>query len=652
MFEREGAAISSIATVDIAIKYPVLYVALYAGACSPHEKGEFHWAFLIGPSNDRAESEGVRCGIDFQLDSNGRRSWSYNQTIVPLSRQPGLLVRMLLADIVDLRPLGEIIRDHDSTPTVERLGFMGEASEWTSLAWVGEKLEMLERKPECFAYKCDKFCNFERMGRRAAESLEKKWKENGVPPFAQFIKICMVSNWKPPDDDEVKVAVKLDLTRGRPNTISRAVQIVTGALGEDVLKTRQQLVERERQAIRAKQEVEERTRSKQSENATTLAKAWKSQGVDEGTKNAKNVEEQMTMARRERARNTTVDLPKLKKLTRACEENPVAKKEENGDQSEDDEDVDEATETAGTTGERGGTTRLESARVTTAVNLLEMNKPTRTPGRKPVAEEATERRDESNDEGDSIDEDDVEESEDEDDEDEEEDNENDEQEECKAKGSITQKKVIGRPDDVRKTATHFLAPNRAIEKKNAESQKDEDSSDNEDEDGEEEEEEEEEESEDSGNEDDDEDNDDKEDEDKEHGDEDSDSDNSKEDGSNEEEDEEPDKEDEEGEDSGDEDEEDEGDDEDDEKEDKDEDEDKDEEDEDEDDDEDKEDKDEDEDKDEGENDDEDDDDDDDDEEEDDDDDEEDDDDDEEEEEEMSAGPKTSEKDIPEISLSR
>ena len=272
--------------MDIAIKYPVLYVGVYAGARSPHEKGKFHWAFLIGPSTDRAESEGVRCGIDFHLDSNGRRTWSYNQTIVPLSRQPGLLVRMLLAEIVDLRPLGEIIRDHDSTPTAERPGSMGEASEWTSLAWVREKLEMLERKPECFAYKCRKFCVFEWMGRRAAESLEKKRKEKGVPTFAQFTRICLVSDWKPPDDDEVKAAVKLDLTRGRPNTISRVVQIVTGALSAEALKTRRQLFDREKQEIQAKQELEERTRS--SENATTLAKSRKPQGVDEGTKNPKS----------------------------------------------------------------------------------------------------------------------------------------------------------------------------------------------------------------------------------------------------------------------------------------------------------------------------------------------------------------------------
>ena len=404
--------------MDIAIKYPVLYIGIYAKARSPHDKEEVHWAFLIGPSNDRAESEGVRCGIDFHLDSNGRRTWSYNQTIIPLTREPGLLLRMLLADIVDLRPLGEILRDHDSTPTAERPGSMGEASEWTSLAWMQEKLEMLERKPECFAYNCCNFRPDEWMGRKAAEWWEKRqlWDkrriEKGVPPLHQYTRMCLVPDWKPPDDDEVKVDVKLDLTRGRQNTISRAVQIVTGALGADALKMRRQLVERQKQEIRVKQEVEERTRSEQSENTTTLAKERKPQGVDDGKQNLKNVEEQMMMARRERARNTTVNSPKLMKLTRAFEENPVAKKnEENGDQTDDDEGDDE-------------------------------------------------------------------------DEDEEEDEEDDEQEEGKAKGNITQEKVNGRPNDVRKTAIHFLLPNepdRAIERKNMENQKDEDSSDSEEE---------------------------------------------------------------------------------------------------------------------------------------------------------------------------
>ena len=618
-------------TVDVAIRHPVLYVGIYAGAHSPHEKGDFHWAFLIGPSKDRAESEGVRCGIDFHLDSNGRRTWGYNQTIVPLNRQPGLLVRMLLAEIADLRPLGEIIHDHDSTPTAECPDFIGEASEWTSLAWVREKLEKLERKPECFAYECCKFRDFERRGREAAQLLKKNWKGKGVPPFVHFVKICLVSDWKSPDDEEVNVAVKFELTRGRPSTISRPIQYVTGVLGEDTLKMRRQLHE---QAIRAKQEVEERTRSKQSEDATTLATARKPLAVD--VENVKNVEEQMTMARRERVGNLTVDLPKVQRLARSFQENPVTKKnEENGEQSEDDEDVDEATET------------VESAQVTTAVNLQEMNKLTRMPGRNSVAEDVKKHGDQSKDKHNSDDDDDVEESDDEDDEEEEEDDEeededdeDDEQEEGKAERSTIQREVDERPNDVRKTAIHLLVPNkpdRAIEEKNKTNHKDEDSSDIEDED-------EEEKSEEDSNEDDDEDNDNTENDDKKDGDgdedddSDSDSDNSQDDGKEKEEDERPDKEDEEAEDSEDNEEEDEGDDEDDEKDKQDEDEDKDEEDEDE--DEEEQDEDEDEDKDEGDKD-----------EGEDKDEDEDEDSDEEEEEEELAGPNTSEKSIPKLSLS-
>ena len=484
LFAREALAISSTTTVDIAIKYPVLYVDVYAGVGSPHGESDFYWTFLIGPSNDEAKSVGVHCGIEFHIDSGGRRTWSYNQTIVRLCGHPGLLVRMLLADIVDLRPLGEILHDQNSTPTAERPGSMGESSEWTSLAWVREKLEMLERKPECFSYKCSNFCDFESMGRRAAESLGKKRKKKLAQPFT-FTKICLVSNWKPPDDDEANVAVNSHILHGRPFTLSRTVQIATGRISIAVLTRSRQPFGRENQEIRAKQEVEERTTSKQIENAATLAKPGKPQGADEGTKNAKNEERHMMMARRERAQSTTVDLSKLEKPRRAFDENPVTEKDEGkGDQSEDDEDVDKAPETAGSVGERGRTNRLEIARSTTAVNLLELNKLTRMSGRNSVAEEANEHREQSNDKDDSDDDNDVEESDDEDGEDEEEDDEDDEREKGKAKGDVFQRRVTGRPDDVRRTAIHVLMPNkpdRAVERKTEANQKGEDSSDSEDE---------------------------------------------------------------------------------------------------------------------------------------------------------------------------
>ena len=232
--------------MDIPVKYPVLYVAVYKHDRSPHENDNYHWAFLIGPSNETAESEGVCCGLELHLDSDSRPTWDYNQTIVPLRGENDLLARMMIADIVDLGPLGEIIRDHDGTPTTERTDSVAEGSEWNSLAWLRERLEMLERRPECFAYKCNDFSVVERVGRELAEYSnhpQKQW----VKPFG--VEASLVHHWEKPEEDEITVSVRLDLARGEPNTISRAIQIGTGVLGAAAFEMRQRVAERQRREI-------------------------------------------------------------------------------------------------------------------------------------------------------------------------------------------------------------------------------------------------------------------------------------------------------------------------------------------------------------------------------------------------------------------
>ena len=107
---------------------------------------------------------------------------------------------------------------------------------------------MLERKPECFSYKCSDFSIVERYGRKYAKLSNEKRKKAVIPIGIKVPKkICLVSGWKRPDEDENQVFIKLDLAHDRPNTISRAVQIITGVLGATALKMRWQITRRENQ---------------------------------------------------------------------------------------------------------------------------------------------------------------------------------------------------------------------------------------------------------------------------------------------------------------------------------------------------------------------------------------------------------------------
>ena len=346
-FERERATtLLSTATVDIAIKYPVLYVAVYKKDRSPHENDEYHWAFLIGPSNETAESEGICCGVEVHLDSDGRPIWNYNQTIVPLRGEDDLLARLLIADIVDLGPLGEIIRDHDTTPTTERTDSMAEGLEWNSLTWVRERLEMLERKPECFAYKCHDFSVFEREGRSLAEGLGQQRKK-GVRPFGDKVRTrSLVYGLEKPDEDENEVAIKLDLARGEPNTISRAIQIGTGVLSAAAFELRRRVAKRQNRNINDEQQEEAVFRFKRSEDTTTtLAEREKTEDIEKGKEIVRADEEgKGTAAGPEGARVTTISFASLNKPEKTSEGKEVAKEvkeDEDETESEDDEDEDE-----------------------------------------------------------------------------------------------------------------------------------------------------------------------------------------------------------------------------------------------------------------------------------------------------------------------
>lgn len=340
--------------------------------------------------------------MDFQLDSTGQPTRIYNQTTIPLRKVDDLLMRRLVAEIVDLGALGKIIRDQKSNSAAESTGSMAEDSGWTSLAWVREKLERLERELRCSAYKSHDFSMIEWIGMKVAKSSDQKWKNSRMPVGTETL--CLVSGWKKPDDDEVAVLVKLDPARGKPDTISSAIQIITGVLGVAVLGLRRQVAEKDKRELEDKQSEVAIARSKRNNLVTTLAEATKPQDLSVATEIPKNVEEQEPTARPESARVTTINFAKLARPERASERKLVAKEVEgNGDQSEDDEDEDE-----------------------------------------------------DDDEGDeeSGDEEDEEDDEDEDDEDDDEDSEDDE-DESEAKGNTAEKRAHARPDNVWSTTIHL-----------------------------------------------------------------------------------------------------------------------------------------------------------------------------------------------------
>ena len=323
---------SSTATVDVLIKYPKLYVAIYLNDRSPRQ---YHWAFLIGPSKETAESEGVYCGMRVELDSNGLPHLNYTQVVVPLRGEDHLLVRMFVADIVDLGPLGEILRDEDLTPMTELTDSMSWDSKGNSLPWVVEKLKMLDKKPECFSYKCHdlNLCGY--VGWRAALAAYKK-REKEVRPFGVQVETRnLIWDWEEPAEDETEVVVKLDPRSGRPNTISRAVQVVTGVLSAAVVAMR------EKRRLEDEQDAEASDESESRQNVSVLAEQTNSQNLDQTTKTAKSEVEPKVIARLKNPRVTTAKFF-FNEPKRASEKNLIAKEDEmGGNESKDDENGDE-----------------------------------------------------------------------------------------------------------------------------------------------------------------------------------------------------------------------------------------------------------------------------------------------------------------------
>ena len=240
--------------VDIAIRSPVLYAAVHPNYRPPCEDDESHWAFLSGPVSKTAESERAGHVVDMQLDSRGRPIWGYGQTAIPLPDADDLRVRMLIADISKLGLLGEMVCDHNVTPTFDRTTFAGNSKSRTFLR-IQEKIEVLEGQPDCFAFEFRKSSMCEEVLVDEVTSNQpgaKPW----WPSRPGGKTFCLLRASKMPDHDEAQIVVNLDLSRPEPITMSVAIEIVTSALGAAAKALRHQNAAREQREKKSEQKCE------------------------------------------------------------------------------------------------------------------------------------------------------------------------------------------------------------------------------------------------------------------------------------------------------------------------------------------------------------------------------------------------------------
>ena len=128
---------------------PVLYIGLYSTGDAPSEVDDYHWVFIVGPSHEEAGSHGTL----YSMEPRHHKEWywSYSQCIVPLQDLSALLVRLMVAKVVDmdmlqmamLRSAGEVS--------------MRAQAEWMSVRWVQRVLRSLEEDGGCLEKKMKSF---------------------------------------------------------------------------------------------------------------------------------------------------------------------------------------------------------------------------------------------------------------------------------------------------------------------------------------------------------------------------------------------------------------------------------------------------------------------------------------------------------------
>lgn len=108
----------------------------YIQRCISTDIGEnsYHWAFLVGPKNERDESRGTRYHAKEALEPGRGSTWSYEEIDISLDATKMILVRILIAKVEDKTRLAQILRD---TPIRDP------STGWNCVEWVREALKSL-----------------------------------------------------------------------------------------------------------------------------------------------------------------------------------------------------------------------------------------------------------------------------------------------------------------------------------------------------------------------------------------------------------------------------------------------------------------------------------------------------------------------------
>ena len=146
---------------QISVVDPVLYIALYDIGDAPSEIDDLHWAFIVGPSDEKSDSKGMlynmepRETLNYNLIFVSEWRWLYNQPTVPLRGQHNLLARLMIAEVMDMKMLQEIILRWGAGVS------MRDHVEWMSEKWVKNILKSLDEEETCLGRRMDNFHSVE-----------------------------------------------------------------------------------------------------------------------------------------------------------------------------------------------------------------------------------------------------------------------------------------------------------------------------------------------------------------------------------------------------------------------------------------------------------------------------------------------------------
>ncbi|CAD6581564.1 MAG: hypothetical protein ASARMPREDX12_000509 [Alectoria sarmentosa] len=235
---------------QIQLKHPVLYVALYKPPDPENQEPDYRWSILIGQAHERHapaadyESEGIRCSVDAMTATaspvDGLR-WKYRQDIVPLRGEEDLLVRLMLAEVVNLDALLRVLRDNftlsQTTPSS------------TSYRWVKQKLKEVSEKPDCLG--CWSEEGWERVGEVGRFAARDLWKRRGdaVRPKGLEVYTVNVFIWIKPAGDEYELDIRVCEGFGGQGKVAKFFQMATGTLSGAAQEMRLLAPERRRAAM-------------------------------------------------------------------------------------------------------------------------------------------------------------------------------------------------------------------------------------------------------------------------------------------------------------------------------------------------------------------------------------------------------------------